>query len=186
MVFPNKHDEDWYWPVEILYRNIEILFPMKEICKSCLLHEPWVDVFSYIFFLIWLITVAYAWSAFLCNTITYSRNISGVHGFPSLTVRYMPLRSRCFHLLKVTFFWQLNNLLVVILISLVSPKCSLNLNSCMMISCYVLTGNARRSYCLQDAEFSRLSIFRSEFLLKPKLHQEHSSVADTSNFYFLD
>ena len=110
MVFPNKHDEDWYWLVEILYRNIEILFPMKEICKSCLLHEPWVDVFSYIFFLIWLITAAYAWSAFLCNAITYSRNISGVHGFPSLTVRYMPLRSRCFHLLKVSFFWQLNNL----------------------------------------------------------------------------
>ena len=56
----------------------------------------------------------------------------------------------------------------------------------IMISCYVLTGNARRSYCLQDAEFSRLSIFRSEFLLKPKLHEEHSSVADTFNFYFLD
>ena len=53
-----------------------------------------------------------------------------------------------------------------------------------MISCYVLTGNARRSYCSQDAEFSRLSIFRSEFLLKPKLHQEHSSVADTFNSYF--
>ena len=56
----------------------------------------------------------------------------------------------------------------------------------IMISCYVLTGNARRSYCLQDAEFSRLSIFRSEFLLKPKLHEENSSVADTFNFYFLD
>ena len=47
-------------------------------------------------------------------------------------------------------------------------------------------GKRERSYCLQDAEFSRLSIFRSEFLLKPKLHQEHSSVADTFNFYFLD
>ena len=56
----------------------------------------------------------------------------------------------------------------------------------MMISCYVLTGNARRSYCLQDVEFSRLSIFRSEFLLKPKLLQEHSPVADTFNLYFLD
>ena len=60
---------------------------------------------------------------FSCNAITYSRNISGVQGFPSLTVRYMPLRSRYFHLLKVSFFWQLNNLLVVILISLVSLKC---------------------------------------------------------------
>ena len=55
-----------------------------------------------------------------------------------------------------------------------------------MISCYVLTGNARRSYFLQDAEIYRLSIFRSEFLLKQKLHQGHSSVADIFNFYFLD
>ena len=56
----------------------------------------------------------------------------------------------------------------------------------MMISCYFLKRDAKRSYCLQDAEFSLLSIFRSEFLLKPKLHQEHSSVADTFKFDFLD
>ena len=82
----------------------------------------------------------------------------------------------------------------MILVSLVSPKYTAYFNSCiracsfwsvkvMMISCYVLT---RDALLIAGCWILTVIIFRSEFLLKPKLHQEHSSVADTFNFDFLD
>ena len=45
MFFPNKPDEDWYWPVEILY-TLEFSHCLISLCRSLFDFDSMKEIFS--------------------------------------------------------------------------------------------------------------------------------------------